>query len=127
MRLEVSAKERVRRQQQSERDREAEQNRRDQHLHDEARLRPCVVADSKKILPVAERFGVTVQFATQYAGISKSSIYAMLASGDLAGREIAGRKIVEVQGPRGLLHLCGQAPSAKREKETARLEESASP
>ena len=79
----------------------------------------------KKILSVEDRFGVTVQFAAQYAGVSKSSIYELLASGDLAGRIIAGRHIVEVQGPRGLLRLCGKAPSAKRQKETARSEESA--
>jgi hypothetical protein len=78
-------------------------------------------------LPLKERFGVTVAIAAEFSGISKSSIYELLASGDLAGRIIAGRMIVEVQGPQGLLHLCGQAPSAKREKETARSEESASP
>jgi hypothetical protein len=79
-------------------------------------MRPEVTG--KKIgdlIPLEQRFGCTVQFAAQYAGISKSSIYEMLSTGDLAGREIAGRKIVEVQGPRGLLHLCGEAPSAKRE------------
>jgi hypothetical protein len=124
MRPEVSAKEAVRRRQQSERDREAEQNRRDQHLHDEARLRPRVVADSKKILPLEERFGVTVAVASQYVGIGKSRIYEMLADGSLAGRVIRGRRIVEIQGERGLLRLCGEAPSAKK---TARSEESASP
>jgi hypothetical protein len=82
---------------------------------------------SKKILSLKERFGVTVAIAAEFSGISKSSVYALVASGDLAARIIAGRTIVEVQGPRGLLHLCGQAPSAKREKETARSEESASP
>ena len=76
-------------------------------------------------LPIARRFGVVVSVAAEYVGISKSSIYELLASGDLAGRIIAGRMIVEVQGPQGLLHLCGQAPSAKREKATARSEESA--
>ena len=82
----------------------------------------------KKIdVPLEQRFGVTVQFAAQYAGISRSSIYEMLAAGDLAGRIIAGRHIVEVQGPRGLLRLCGKAPSTKRKKETARPEETASP
>jgi len=89
-------------------------------------MRPEVTG--KKIgdlIPLEQRFGCTVQLAAQYAGISKSSIYEMLASGDLAGRIIAGRMIVEVQGPRGLLQLCGQAPSTKRE--TARSEESASP
>jgi hypothetical protein len=75
----------------------------------------------KKIgdVPLEMRFGVTVQFVSQYTGISKSSIYEMLASGDLAGRVIAGRHIVEVQGPRGLLRLCGKAPSTKREKRIA--------
>ena len=89
-------------------------------------MRPEVTG--KKIgdlIPLEQRFGCTVQLAAQYAGISKSSIYEMLASGGLAGRIIAGRMIVEVQGPRGLLQLCGQAPSTKRE--TARSEESASP
>jgi hypothetical protein len=66
-------------------------------------------------LPIAKRFGVVVSVAAEYIGISKSSIYELLASGDLAGRIIAGRTIVEVQGPQGLLALCGQAPSAKRE------------
>jgi hypothetical protein len=81
----------------------------------------------KKSLSLKERFGVTVAIAAEFSGISKSSIYELLASGDLAGRIIAGRMIVEVQGPRGLLHLCGQAPSAKREKKMAGSEESASP
>jgi len=78
-------------------------------------------------LPIAERFGVTVAVASEYAGPSKSSIYELLASGDLAGRIIAGRMIVEVQGPRGLLQLCGEAPSTKREKKMARPEESVAP
>jgi len=82
---------------------------------------------SKKILPLEQRFGVTVATAAEFSGISKSSVYELLASGDLAGRIIAGRMIVEVQGPKGLLHLCARAPSTKREKETARSEQSASP
>jgi hypothetical protein len=122
MRPEVSAKEAVRRQQQSERDREAEQNRRDQHLHDEAKLRPRAVADSKKILPLAERFGVTVAIAAAYSGISPSRIYELLQSGELEGKIIHGRRIVVVQS---LLRMCGEAPSAKRE--TVRSEESTSP
>jgi hypothetical protein len=88
-------------------------------------MRPEVTG--KKILSLKERFGVTVAIAAEFSGISKSSIYELLASGDLAGRIIAGRMIVEMQGPRGLLHLCGQAPSTKREKKTAGSEESASP
>jgi excisionase family DNA binding protein len=78
----------------------------------------------KKILPLEERFGVTVAIAAEYVGISKSRIYELLQSGELAGRIIRGRRIVEVQS---LLRMCGGAPSAKREKKTARSEESASP
>ena len=88
-------------------------------------MRPEVTG--KKILPLESRFGVTVATAAEFSGISKSSVYELLAAGDLAGRIIAGRMIVEVQGPKGLLHLCGRAPSAKRAKETARSEQSTSP
>ena len=88
-------------------------------------MRPQVTG--KKILPLESRFGVTVATAAEFSGISKSSVYELLASGDLAGRIIAGRMIVEVQGSRGLLHLCARAPSTKREKETARSEQSTSP
>ena len=88
-------------------------------------MRPEVTG--KKILPLEQRFGVTVATAAEFSGISKSSVYELLASGDLAGRIIAGRMIVEVQGPKGLLHLCARAPSTKREKETARSEQSTSP
>ena len=88
-------------------------------------MRPEVTG--KKILPLEERFGVTVAIAAEYVGISKSRIYELLADGSLAGRNIRGRRIVEIQGERGLLRMCGEAPSAKREKETARSEESAAP
>jgi hypothetical protein len=87
----------------------------------------CPEVTAKKILSLKERFGVTVAIMAEFSGISKSSIYELLASGDLAGRIIAGRTIVEVQGPRGLLRLCGAAPRAQRAKKTARSEESASP
>jgi len=90
-------------------------------------VRPEITGKKIGDVPLEQRFGVTVQFAALYAGISKSSVYEMLASGDLAGRVIAGRHIVEVRGPRGLLRLCGKAPSTKREKKTARSEESAAP
>ena len=85
-------------------------------------MRPEV---TKKIrdIPLEQRFGVTVQVAAQYAGVSRSSIYELLADGQLAGRVIAGRRIVEVES---LLKLCGEAPRAKRKKQTAR-QESASP
>ena len=58
----------------------------------------------KKILPLEERFGVTVAIAAEYVGISKSRIYELLQSGELAGRIIRGRRIVEVQS---LLRMCG--------------------
>ena len=88
-------------------------------------MRPEITG--KKILPLEERFGVIVSVAADYSGISKSRIYEMLADGSLAGRIIRGRRIVEIQGEGGLLRMCGGAPSAKREKKTARPEESASP
>ena len=83
-------------------------------------MRPEITG--KKILPLEERFGVTVNVAAEYTGISKSRIYELLHSGELEGKIIGGRRIVLVPS---LLRLCGQAPSAKRE--TARSEESASP
>jgi hypothetical protein len=80
----------------------------------------------KKIghVPLEQRFGVTVRFAAQYAGISRSSIYELLAAGELAGRIIAGRKIVEVES---LLRLCGEAPRTKRRNETAQTGRPAAP
>lgn len=77
-------------------------------------MRPEVTG--KKVLPLEQRFGVTVNVAAEYVGISKSRIYEFLQTGELAGKIIGGRRIVLVPS---LLHLCGQAPSAKREKETA--------
>jgi excisionase family DNA binding protein len=87
-------------------------------------MRAEVTGKKIKTLPLEQRFGVTVNVAAEYAGVSKSSIYELLNAGELEGKTIAGRKIVVVQS---LLRLCGQAPSAKREKETARPERSASP
>ena len=88
-------------------------------------MRPEITG--KKILPLAERFGVTVSVASEYSGISKSRIYELLQSGELAGRIIRGRRIVEVQGAQGLLRMCGEAPSAKRETKTAQSGEPAAP
>jgi hypothetical protein len=80
-------------------------------------MRPEIAG--KKILPFAERFGVTVAIAAQYSGISKSRIYELLADGSLAGRIIRGRRIVEIQGERGLLRMCGEAPSAEKKPNSA--------
>jgi excisionase family DNA binding protein len=72
-------------------------------------MRPEVTG--KKILPLEQRFGVTVAIAAEYVGISKSRVYELLQSGELAGRIIRGRRIVEVQS---LLRLCGESPSTRR-------------
>jgi hypothetical protein len=67
---------------------------------------------------------VSVSIASAFSGISKSRIYELLAAGELKGKIIHGRRIVVVKS---LLRMCGQAPSAKRPKEAAGLEESTSP
>jgi excisionase family DNA binding protein len=83
-------------------------------------MRPEIT--SKKIRPLEERFGVTVNVAAEWVGISKSTVYELLQNGELEGKIIGGRRIVLVPS---LLRLLGQARSAKRE--TARSEQSASP
>ena len=85
-------------------------------------MRPEITG--KKILPLEERFGVTVAVAATYVGIGKSRIYELLQSGELDGKIIHGRHIVLVKS---LLRMCGEAPSARREKGTARSAQSASP
>ena len=70
-----------------------------------------------KQLPIVERYGVTVQTAAQFSGISRSRIYELLADGALEGKNIHGRRIVVVKS---LLRMCGEAPSAKRENVRAR-------
>ena len=77
-------------------------------------MRPEVTG--KKILPLEDRFGVTVNVAAEYVGISKSRIYELLQSGELEGKIIHGRRVVVVQS---LLRMCGGAPSAKRQMEMA--------
>jgi excisionase family DNA binding protein len=69
-----------------------------------------------KKIPLEERFGVTVNVAAEYVGISKSTVYELLQNGELEGKIIGGRRIVLVPS---LLRLCGQAPSAKRKVCTA--------
>ena len=68
-------------------------------------------------LPIAERYGVTVQVAAQFSGISKSRIYELLQSGELAGRIIHGRRVVIVES---LLRMCNRAPSTRRESAETR-------
>jgi hypothetical protein len=62
-------------------------------------------------LPITERYGVTVQMAAEFSGISRSRIYELLVAGELEGKIIHGRRIVVVQS---LMRMCGQAPSARR-------------
>jgi len=83
----------------------------------------AIKAFERRRLPITERFGVTVQMAAEFSGISRSRIYELLSDGTLEGKIIHGRRVVVVQS---LLRMCGGAPSAKREKKTARPEESAS-
>ena len=84
----------------------------------------AIKAFERRRLPIAERFGVTVQMAAEFSGISRSRVYELLQSGELEGRIIHGRRIVVVQS---LLGMCRGAPRARRAKETARSEQSASP
>jgi hypothetical protein len=69
------------------------------------------VKSFERRLPIAERYGVTVQMAAEFSGISRSRIYELLSAGELEGKIIHGRRIVVV---RSLLRMCGAAPSAKR-------------
>jgi hypothetical protein len=70
----------------------------------------AAVKSSERRLPITERYGVTVQMAAEFSGISQSRIYELLAAGELEGKIIHGRRIVVVQS---LLRMCGAAPSAK--------------
>jgi hypothetical protein len=63
-------------------------------------------------LPISQRYGVTVQIAAQFCGISPSRVYELLWSGELEGKIVHGRRIVVVES---LLRMLGQAPSTKRE------------
>ena len=71
----------------------------------------AIKAFERRRLPIAERFGVTVQMAAEFSGISRSRIYELLADGTLEGKTIHGRRIVVVQS---LLRMCSAAPSARR-------------
>lgn len=62
-------------------------------------------------LPIEQRYGVTVQIAADYSGISRSRIYELLADGTIEGKNIRGRRIVLVAS---LLRFVGQAPTTSR-------------
>lgn len=51
---------------------------------------------SKPGLPIRERQCVTVVIAAQFVGISRSSMYELVKSGDVESRLIHGRRVVLV-------------------------------
>ena len=77
----------------------------------------AIKAFERRRLPIAERFGVTVQMAAEFSGISRSRIYELLQSGELEGRVIHGRRVVIVES---LLRMCNRAPSTRRESAETR-------
>jgi excisionase family DNA binding protein len=74
-------------------------------------LQPAALQPTRQALPIPQRYGVTVQVAAQYIGISRSRIYELLSAGELEGKIIHGRRIVVVES---LLRMLGEAPDAKR-------------
>jgi excisionase family DNA binding protein len=70
-----------------------------------------VLPPRPQALPIQQRYGVTVQTAAAYIGISRSRIYELLAAGDLDGKIIHGRRIVVVES---LLRMVGAAPDTRR-------------
>jgi excisionase family DNA binding protein len=74
-------------------------------------LPPAGLQPTRQALPIRQRYGVTVQVAAQYIGISRSRIYELLSAGELEGKIIYGRRIVVVES---LLRMLGEAPDAKR-------------
>jgi hypothetical protein len=62
-------------------------------------------------LPISDRYGVTVQVAADFIGISRSRIYELLSGGELEGKIIHGRRIVIVES---MLRMLGQAPGTTR-------------
>jgi excisionase family DNA binding protein len=64
-------------------------------------------------IPLEERYGVTVQTAAEFTGLSKSTVYELLRDGRLEGKVMGGRRIVLVHS---LLRMCAEAPSTERER-----------
>jgi hypothetical protein len=65
------------------------------------------------LLPIRERYAVTVPMAVQFIGISRTRVYELLACGELDGKVIHGRRLVLVDS---LLRMIGEAPSAKHQQ-----------
>jgi hypothetical protein len=67
-------------------------------------------------LPIEQRYGITAPMAAQFIGISRTRIYELLASGELEGKVIHGRRVVLVES---VMRMLGTAPSTRREIEPA--------
>ena len=66
---------------------------------------------AKGVLPIEQRYGVTVQLASEFTGISRSRLYELLIDGTIEGKVVRGRRIVLVAS---MLRMMGHAPAAKR-------------
>jgi hypothetical protein len=62
-------------------------------------------------LPIAQRYGVTVDVASEFSGISRTRVYELLADGTVEGKVIRGRRIVIVAS---LLRFVDGAPTTDR-------------
>lgn len=62
-------------------------------------------------LPIEQRYGITAPLAAQFIGISRTRVYELLASGEIEGKVIHGRRVVLVES---VMRMLGKAPSAKR-------------
>ena len=75
-----------------------------------------MMKQATNVLPIRERYAVTVPLAVQFIGISRTRIYELLAAGELDGKVIHGRRLVLVES---LLRMIGEAPPAKHNKPLA--------
>jgi hypothetical protein len=67
--------------------------------------------NSQARLPIEQRYGVTVQTASEFSGISRTRVYELLADGTIEGKVIRGRRLVLVAS---LMRFVGQAPTTNR-------------
>lgn len=70
-----------------------------------------VVKEAPTPMPIRERHAVTAGMAAEFIGISRTRIYEMLASGELEGKVIHGRRVVLVES---LLRMVDNAPTTSR-------------
>lgn len=60
---------------------------------------------SQRFLPVAQRATVSVRTACDYSGLSRSTIYELIASKELDSTLVQGRRLIRVPS---LLRLVGE-------------------